>query len=103
MPGKGTVRLEIVPWLTQAFGDEGRSRLVLEEEVDGGVRLGDFLASLARRYPGIWTAIVDLAAGRLFEHVSVVHNGTILGSHDALEATVQAGDSLVFLPAFSGG
>lgn len=103
MPGKGTVRLEIVPWLTQAFGDQGRSRLVLEEEVDGRVRLGDYLASLAPAYPGIGAAILDLDAGRLFEHVSVVHNGTILGSHDALEATIEAGDSLVFLPAFSGG
>ena len=97
------MRLEIVPWLTQAFGQEGGSRLVLEEDVDGRVRLGDYLASLAGKYPAIGTAIVDLEAGRLFDHVNVVHNDTLLGSHAALEAVIEAGDSLVFLPAFSGG
>jgi molybdopterin converting factor small subunit len=97
------VRLEFVPWLTQPFGHEGGSRLVLEEDVGGPVSLGDYLASLAGKYPAISTVILDLQAGRLFEHVNVVHNDTLLGSHAALEARVAAGDSLVFLPAFSGG
>lgn len=103
MPGKGRVRLEIVPWLTLPFGEQGRSRLVLEEDVDGRVSLGDYLASLAGKYPAMGAAIIDLDAGRLFEHVSIVHNGTILGSHAAFEEMIEAGDSLVILPAFSGG
>lgn len=101
--GKGTVRLEIVPWLTQLFGKDGTSRVILEGEVDGAVSLGDFLASLAGKYPAIGEAIVDLDAGTLFEHVSVLHNDTVVGSHTALEARIQPGDCLVFLPAFSGG
>jgi len=68
-----------------------------------GNPLGDYLASLAGKYPAISAVILDLEAGRLFEHVNVVHNDTLLGSHAALEARVEAGDSLVFLPAFSGG
>ncbi len=101
--GTGTVRLEIVPWLTQSFGAGGASRLVLEEEVAGGMSLGDFLTSLTAKYPAIGAAILDVEAGRLFEHVNIVHNDTVLGSHTALEEPIEAGDSLVFLPAFSGG
>jgi len=100
---RGQVRLEIVPWLTQSFGHEGASRVVLEEPIEGPVGLGDYLASLAGKYPAIGTVIVDLQAGRLFDHVNVVHNDRLLGSHDALEASIEAGDSLVLLPAFSGG
>ena len=92
----GTVHLEIVPWLTQP-------RLILEEDVDGPVKLGDFLASLAGKYPAIRTTILDVGADGLSEHVSIVHNDTALASGGALEVLVRAGDSLVFLPAFSGG
>ena len=101
--GTGTVRLEIVPWLTQQFGNAGSSRLILEEDVDGTMRLGDFLASLAGKHPAIGVAILDVGAGELLEHVTIVHNGTALGSNTALEEPVEAGDSLIFLPAFAGG
>ena len=102
-PGRGAVRVEIVPWLTQHFGRHGSSRLVLEEDIAGGMTLGDFLASLAEKHPAIGTTIVDFAAGELYEHVSVVHNDTLLGAPDALAARIEPGDCLVFLPAFSGG
>ena len=101
--GKGTVRVEIVPWLAQHFGTPGASHLVLEEEVAGALSLGDLLTSLAPKYPAIGRVIVDLGARQLFEHVSVVHNDTVLGSAAVLEERIEAGDSLVLLPAFSGG
>ena len=97
------MRLEIVPWLTQPFGQRGASHLFLEEEVAGAVSLGDLLASLATKYPAVGTAIVDLDAGALLDHVSVVHNDTVLSSDTALGQRVESGDSLIFLPAFSGG
>lgn len=101
--GKGTVRVEIVPWLTQHFGTAGAGHLILEEEVAGALSLGDLLISLVPKYPAIGTVILDLGARQLFEHVSVVHNDTVLGSAAVLEERIEAGDSLVLLPAFSGG
>lgn len=98
-----TVRVEIVPWLTEAFGHRGSSRLVLEEEVRGPTSLGDFLASVLTKYPAVGVAVLDRERGRLFEHVSVVRNGTALAADTALAEVLQAGDSLVLLPAFSGG
>jgi molybdopterin converting factor small subunit len=101
--GKGSVRVEIVPWLTQHFGTAGAAHLILEEDVAGAISLGDFLTALAPKYPAIGTVILDLGARQLFEHVSVVHNDTVLGSAAVLEERIEAGDSLVLLPAFSGG
>jgi molybdopterin converting factor small subunit len=101
--GKGSVRVEIVPWLTQHFGTAGAAHLILEEDVAGALSLGDFLTALAPKYPAIGTVILDLGARQLFEHVSVVHNDTVLGSAAVLEERIEAGDSLVLLPAFSGG
>ena len=97
------MRVEIVPWLTHHFGTAGASHLILEEEVAGSKSLGDFLTSLASKYPAVGTVILDLDAGRLFEYVSVVHNGTVLSSAAVLEERIEAGDSVVLLPAFSGG
>jgi molybdopterin converting factor small subunit len=47
--------------------------------------------------------ILDVGTGRLLEHVNIVHNDTLLASSTALEEPVEAGDSLIFLPAFAGG
>lgn len=102
-PGRGTVRVEIVPWLTHHFGGAGTSRVIVEEDIAGATSLGDFLASVAGRYPGIAEAIVDFRAGALYEHVSVVHNDAVVGSDVALGERIEPGDTLVFLPAFSGG
>lgn len=97
------MRVEIVPWLTQPFGRSDSSRLILEEVVEGPVTLRAFLVSLAGRHPAVRTAILDADTGQLAEHVNVVHNDTLLGSRDALDELVRPGDSLVFMPAFSGG
>ena len=71
--------------------------------IAGALSLGDFLTSLASKYPAVGTVILDVDAGQLFEHVSVVHNDTVLGSAAVLDQRIEAGDSLVLLPAFSGG
>ncbi len=99
----GKVRIEIVPWLTQPFGQRGSSRLILEEEIDHELPMVDFLSSLANKYPAVVTAILDLDAGQLFDHVNIVHNDTMIGSGMALEQPIRGGDSLVFLPAYVGG
>ncbi len=100
---QGTVRVEIVPWLTHHFGGAGASRVVLDEHVAGPSTLGDFLLAIAPRYSGIGAAILDVSADSLYEHVTVVHNDVIVSADTALAERVEPGDTLVFLPAFSGG
>jgi molybdopterin converting factor small subunit len=99
----GTVRIELVPWLTDGCGSAGSARRTFEAHIDGRVSLRELLASLAERYPAISTTIIDVANDTLFDHVNVVHNGALLGSSDVLDEPVAPGDALVFLPAFSGG
>ncbi len=100
---RGRIRIEIVPWLTQSFGQKGSSRLILEEEIVQEIGLIDFLSSLSRRYPAVGEAIFDLQSGRFFDHVNIIHNDVILGVEEAVKQTIREGDSLVFLPAYVGG
>ncbi len=100
---RGTVRIEIVPWLTEHFGKVDGGRLVLEAEVDGGTTLGDLLVSLRSAYPAVGDALVDFEVRRLFDHIEVVHNDTVVTARAALDERIEPGDSLMLLPACSGG
>jgi hypothetical protein len=44
------VRVEIVPWLTQAFGHLGTSRLVIEKTM-AAATLADLLSTLIKEHP----------------------------------------------------
>ncbi|MBI2864605.1 MAG: MoaD/ThiS family protein [Chloroflexi bacterium] len=101
--GAGKVRVEIVPWLTQSFGQKGSSRLVMEEEVGGEDTLLDLLSSMNARYPAVGEVIVDLKSGRLFAHVNVVLNDTLVANGAALDQPIRCGDTLTLLPAYVGG
>ncbi len=101
--GPGRIHLEILPWLAEAFGQAGSAPLVLEEELTAAKPLGELLASLAAKYPAITTVVLDVPTRTLHDHVSIIHNGTVLPPGTAPSTRIAPGDSLIVLPAFSGG
>ena len=98
----GRVRLEILPWVTRAFGSSGR-RLVLEDEIDEGDTVGDLLARLASKYPTFGEMAFDPVSRLLTGQVTVIHNGLMLELAEGLSTKLRDGDNLLLVPSFAGG
>lgn len=97
------VRLEVVPWLTRAFGVTGPGRLVKEEEVDAGATVRDLFDRLATQYQGFAELVFDRDSRELTGLVSVIFNDRVIELHGGLDATVADGDTIILLPAYAGG
>ena len=97
------VRIEIVPWLTQVFDSERTGRMSWCESVDETTTVASLLDNLAGRYPGFAETVGRPETGGFAEHICVVLKGEILSLPDGLSTTLQDGDVIVLLPAFSGG
>lgn len=97
------VRLEILPWLTTAFGGSGGKRLVLEEGITEGGSVGDLLAGLASRYPKFGEMAFDPVSRLLTGQVTVILNGLMVELAEGLDTQLRDGDGLMLVPAFVGG
>lgn len=97
------VQVEIIPWLTRAFGAEKGGHLLLEEHLEDGAKFKDLLSQLIARYPSFGEIVLDPTSQRLQEHVTVIVNDRFLQLVGGLEAKLGEGDEVVFLPAFAGG
>ncbi len=98
-----TVRLEIVPWLSDAWGNTGRGRLIVAEEVAEGETLRYLLRRLAQAHPHFGQYVFDLKNDRLAGFASVVVNDAVLGQAPDLSRALKEGDTIVFLPPYAGG
>lgn len=97
------VEVEVVPWLTRAFGAERGGHLLLEKHLEDGAKFKDLLKELIAEYPSFAEIALDPQSQRLKEHVSVILNDRFLEVAGGLEAELKEGDRVVFLPAFAGG
>lgn len=97
------VKLEIVPWLTVAWEETAKGRLVVEEKVVPGETLGSLLARLAERHPRFGEYVFDIKRGRLAGFASIVINDDALGQAPDLGRELREGDTIVFLPPYVGG
>jgi molybdopterin converting factor small subunit len=85
-----------------ALGRRRGTRTLVDLPLDGAPSVGALLSRLAEGDPR-YGLLFDRAARRLTEHVDVVLNDRVLELRGGLEATLQAGDVLGFLPAHAGG
>lgn len=97
------IRLEVIPWLTRAFGAPGPGRLVRDEEVEAGATVRDLFERLASQHQGFAELVFDRQSQQLTALVSVILNDRILELHGGLDATFADGDTIILLPAFAGG
>ncbi len=98
----GKIRIEVVPWLTELFGQKGSKHLVLEEEIGQAATFRDMINTLLERYPSARESMF-LDNGELQEHVSIIYNDEMLTSNEALRQGIKDGDTVVLLPSFVGG
>lgn len=98
-----TVKLVVLPWLTRAFGVPGPGRLVREEEVAPGATVRDLFDRLASQHQGFAELVFDQNSQELSGLVSAVLNDRLLDLQGGLDVTFADGDTIIVLPAFSGG
>ncbi|MBI4339941.1 MAG: MoaD/ThiS family protein [Chloroflexi bacterium] len=98
-----TVRLEVLPWLTRAFGAQGPGRLVRQEELAPGATVRDLFDRLASQYQGFAELVFDPNSRELSGLVSAVLNDRLLDLQGGLDVTFADGDTILMVPALSGG
>jgi molybdopterin synthase sulfur carrier subunit len=102
-PGKGKIRLELLPWVSETCGYKKPGRLILEEEVEEGATTGALLRKLAAEHPALTEAIFDPSGERLSGRISIVLNGRLLNLLNGLDTSVRDGDIVTLLPFIDGG
>ncbi len=97
------VRVEVVPWLTRAFGHSGAGRLIERRRLPAGTTLADLLGSLVREHPDFAAYALDEAGAPVCPHVCLTLGGAVIAVPGELRRTLRDGDVLVLLPQFAGG
>ena len=78
---------------------DGKSIVGIDEPC---ATIGDALAALGRRSPGVLDRLVD-ERGDVRTHVNVFRNGESIRFLDGLQTAVPEGGSILILAAISGG
>ena len=99
----GSVRLEIMPWLSRYFAAERPGRVILEREVSDGATVRDLLEEIASQNEEFKEVLFDARSQRLAGHISLILNGRFLELAGGLETQLMPGDTLRLMPGFSGG
>jgi len=78
---------------------DGKSEVVIDEPC---ATVGDALAALGRRAPGVLDRVVD-EQGEVRMHVNVFANGESIRFLDGLQTPAPDGSTVLILAAISGG
>jgi molybdopterin converting factor small subunit len=99
------VTLELHGFLAQrlaALGTARGTRTLIHTPILTGDRLSALLDRLVHQHPQMGL-LFDVEAHALPEHVEVVLNDRLLDLQGGLDAALEPGDVLTFLPAHAGG
>lgn len=97
------IRLEIVPWLTRAFGKQGLGRVVLEQDIEDGEALGKLLRDLATQYKEFGDAAFDKSLKKPSGVVTIGLNDRVVEWAEEWAVKVKDGDTVILMPAYVGG
>ena len=97
-----TVRLEVLPGISEVFGAQGVGHIVLDEETEDGATVGDVVRKLATEHKAFGNTVFDAAPEKLSGYVSIVLNDRLLESLDGLDTAVKDGDVIKLFPVIAG-
>lgn len=93
------VKIEITPWLSQAFGK--KSKITMTEQIRKDESLKSLLERIAVKHYGFGAMIYDMPSGTLYDAVVIFVNNRLVTSD--LKVTIKGGDTIVVTPLYSGG
>ncbi len=97
------IRLEIRPWLSETFGSKESGVIVLEQEIQEGITMGDLLTKLAAEHQAFGGVLFDPKTQELSGYVSIVMNGQLSQTLKPLDTSLKDGDTIMLLPFIDGG
>ena len=97
------VRLEILPWVSDAFGGAGSGSLVLEEEINAGTTIGDVIRKIAGENRMFGEFIFSDKPGELSGLVTIVLNDRLVEAVGGLDTGLNNGDIIRLFPVIAGG
>ncbi len=99
----GKVRLKIPSSIADTLNEERSDFFICEKEIGEGATMGDLLADLAFSYADFRKVVFNPDIGKISEQVMVILNDSLLQFPDGTEAKLNDGDSVIFLPVYTGG
>jgi molybdopterin converting factor small subunit len=97
------VEVTILPWFSEIVVPGQHRSLTLEEELPSDSSLRTLLSLLAARYTRFGEVVYNPKQDALQGHVVITHNGRLISAPASLDVTLQGGDSVALIPAYSGG
>ncbi|MFC1987423.1 MoaD/ThiS family protein [Chloroflexota bacterium] len=97
------IRLEIRPWLSEAFDSKKSGGIVLEQEIKTGTTVCDLLTQLSEKYQALGEVLFDPQNKQLNGYVSIVINGQLLQGLKPLDTRIKDSDTITLLPFIDGG
>jgi len=99
----GSVKIEVMPWITTQCGYNSPGNLIIEEEIEDGETLGSVIkrARVARR--PLAECIVDPATQNVHGYISIIFNDHLISQLSAKHVRLKSGDTVRLLPTIEGG
>ena len=99
----GSVKIEIMPWLSRYFAPGRYGRVTMERDVDEGATIRDLLEEIISDNREVREVLFEAGTGRLAGYIALVLNGRFVELSGGLDTELKPGDTLRLMPGFSGG
>lgn len=97
------VQLKIPPSLASIFDGQGSDWFIFEKEIGEGTSMCDLLMDLAFSYTDFRKVVFNPDTGKVGDQIMVILNHSLLQTPEVTEAKLKDGDSVIFIPVYSGG
>ena len=99
----GKVRLRIPSSIADTLNEKRSDWFISEKEIGEGATMGDLLIELAASHADFRKVVFNPDIGKVSEQINVFLNDSLLQFPDVTDAKLNDGDSIMFLPVYSGG
>ena len=99
----GKVRLKIPSSIADTLNEQLSNWFIFEKEIGEGATIGDLLADLAFSYADFRKVVFDPDEGKVSDRIMVFLNDSLLQNTDVTKIKLKDGDSVIFMPVYTGG
>ncbi len=98
-----SVRLEVLPGLTESLGGKGTESVFYDREIEEGSTVADVIRKIAAEHHAFHEIILDTKTNQIGGGLSVVLNGMLLGAPKDLDTQIKEGDLIRIFALVAGG